>query len=343
MPPTVATATLEHRRQRRTGLRGRSSGLAAQSASSATLGAERGGPARPPAPTAGTAPLSWPAPSRRTARSGTPSSRSADDAVDTGHVGLAAPTYRRATVVVPEAGRLDMECPLAELLAQADSIRCRSGPRVTLPAAAALARAAGLSRTGVVDHGSGPRRRRCPSPRSARRHDPQPSGPGTDESLARASTRAAFAHHPEQGRISPPTSTSGWPSHGSTQHGFLLAERGRQVIGFHWTKQHGRPARRGVRDRRRSRRGRRGLGKALLLRRAALAARGRRYRVELYVESDHGRRSAYIAARASPSAAGTCCTRPAELGSTAASPGTDAPIPPARRGSRARASFTWSY
>jgi mycothiol synthase len=66
----------------------------------------------------------------------------------------------------------------------------------------------------------------------------RPFSPGTDEDAWLAVNARAFAHHPEQG---------GWTRQDLDQRiaadwfdpaGFLLAWRGAQLLGFHWTKEH---------------------------------------------------------------------------------------------------------
>jgi mycothiol synthase len=111
--------------------------------------------------------------------------------------------------------------------------------------------------------------------------------PGVDEDPWLAVNARAFAHHPEQGRITRTDLAERMAEPWFDPAGFFLAERAGRLIGFHWTKEHADglgevyvigvdPDAAGG-----------GVGKALLyagLRH--LRARGNRL-VELYVESDH--------------------------------------------------------
>ncbi len=192
-------------------------------------------------------------------------------------------------MVAPEARRRGYGgALLAELLAQAQhplQIWAQGDP----PAAAALARAAGLERGRALTIMTRPLDDDLPDL-------PLPPGvtirafrPGADEESWLAINARAFAHHPEQGRITRADLDERMAESWFDPTGFLLAERDNQVIGFHWTKQQaGRlgevyvigvdPDAAGG-----------GVGKALLY--AGLRyLRGRgNTEVELYVESDHER------------------------------------------------------
>lgn len=113
--------------------------------------------------------------------------------------------------------------------------------------------------------------------------------PGVDDGAWVALNARVFAHHPEQGAITAADLTDRMAEPWFDPTGFLLAVRDKQMLGFHWTKQH--PGRLGEvyvlgvdPDA-----GGRGLGSLLL---AAglrhLQDRGNTA-VQLYVEADHER------------------------------------------------------
>lgn len=62
--------------------------------------------------------------------------------------------------------------------------------------------------------------------------------PGRDDRAWLALNAAAFAHHPEQGRLTQDDLTARIAEAWFEAAGFLLAERAGELIGFHWTKVH---------------------------------------------------------------------------------------------------------
>jgi mycothiol synthase len=107
-----------------------------------------------------------------------------------------------------------------------------------LPAAAALAASAGLTRTRALWRMNRSLRVPLPAPRLAPGITVRTFVPGQDEPQWLALNGRAFADHPEQGRWTREDIDRREREPWFDPDGFFLAVRGGQLAGFHWTKIH---------------------------------------------------------------------------------------------------------
>jgi mycothiol synthase len=128
---------------------------------------------------------------------------------------------------------------LSALLDAASGHAVRVWAHGDLPAAAALARSAGLTRMRAL------LQLRMPLARVPAGRPAFPPGvtvrtfvPGQDEAAWLGVNQRAFAHHPEQGSWTPEDLRQREAEAWFDPDGFFLAERDGKLAGFHWTKVH---------------------------------------------------------------------------------------------------------
>ena len=107
-----------------------------------------------------------------------------------------------------------------------------------LPAAAELARAAGLSRVRALFQLSRPLPDPLPEPSLPAGVTVRTFQPGRDEESWLRLNALAFAHHPEQGAWTRIDLDRREQEDWFDPEGFFLAERAGRLVGFHWTKVH---------------------------------------------------------------------------------------------------------
>jgi len=128
---------------------------------------------------------------------------------------------------------------VAQLLSEVEDGRLRLWSHGGLPAAGALAASLGLSRVRELWQMRRSLYAPVPPPRWPAGVTVRTFRVGRDEQAWLALNARAFADHPEQGSwtMSDLTHRLGEPWFDA--EGFFLAERGGELVGFHWTKVHG--------------------------------------------------------------------------------------------------------
>ncbi|WP_051107908.1 mycothiol synthase [Actinomadura atramentaria] len=107
-----------------------------------------------------------------------------------------------------------------------------------LPAAAALAEAAGMERVRALFQMRRPAADAPPTPSLAEGVTVRTFQPGRDEEAWLGVNARAFAHHPEQGSWTAGDLADREAEDWFDPAGFFLAERDGDLVGFHWTKIH---------------------------------------------------------------------------------------------------------
>ena len=125
------------------------------------------------------------------------------------------------------------------IAAQASGRPVRLWAHGDLPAAAALAASAGLTRTRALWRMNRSLRLPLPGPRLPPGITVRTFVPGQDEPEWLAVNGRAFAGHPEQGRWTREDIDRREREPWFDPAGFFLAERDGRLAGFHWTKIHG--------------------------------------------------------------------------------------------------------
>jgi mycothiol synthase len=128
---------------------------------------------------------------------------------------------------------------VAELAARAGDAPLRVWAHGDLPAAAALARAAGFGRVRALWQMRRSLREPLREPSVPRGISLRTFRPGRDEDEWLGVNARAFAGHPEQGRWTRPDLDLRVQEPWFDPAGFFLAERDGRLVGFHWTKVHG--------------------------------------------------------------------------------------------------------
>lgn len=142
-------------------------------------------------------------------------------------------------VVDPPHRRRRIGTALVEAAAATDP-RVRVWAHGELPAAAALAEHLGYVRSRSLWRMrrplTGPDAAALPEPRLPSGVEVRTFAPGRDERAWLEVNARAFAHHPEQGRMTEADLLDRERSDWFAADGFFLAFRGDRLVGFHWTK-----------------------------------------------------------------------------------------------------------
>ena len=156
------------------------------------------------------------------------------------HLEWAEPGVASAELVVDPAHRRHGtgRALLAALAQRAGSGTLRVWAHGDLPAAAGLARAAGLSRVRALFQMSRSLRDPLPEPSLPAGVTLRTFRPGRDEDGWLRLNALAFAHHPEQGAWTRADLELREQEDWFDPAGFFLAERDGRLAGFHWTKVH---------------------------------------------------------------------------------------------------------
>ncbi len=175
--------------------------------------------------------------------------RRGQDLAGYAHLGFPDPAEGRSgeLVIHPAHRRRGLGLVLARaVLAEESTLPVRLWAHGDLPAAAALARAAGFHRARALWQMRRSLADAVPEPRLPPGVLLRTFVPGQDEEAWTALNARAFASHPEQGKWTRADLEHREAAPWFDPDGFFLAERDGHLAGFHWTKIHqphaGRPA-----------------------------------------------------------------------------------------------------
>jgi mycothiol synthase len=167
--------------------------------------------------------------------------RRGQDLAGYAHLGPADPAEGRSgeLVIHPAHRRRGLGLALAlATLAEESALPVRLWAHGDLPAAARLAATAGFRRTRALWRMRRSLRDAVDEPRLPPGVSLRAFVPGRDEAAWLALNARAFATHPEQGKWTRADLAHREAAPWFDPHGFLLADRGGHLAGFHWTKIH---------------------------------------------------------------------------------------------------------
>jgi len=167
--------------------------------------------------------------------------RRGNDLAGYAHLGPADPAEGRSgeLVIHPAYRRRGLGLALAQAtLAEESALPVRIWAHGDLPGAARLATVAGFRRTRVLWQMRRSLREDVAEPRLPTGVSLRSFVPGQDEDDWLAVNARAFAGHPEQGKWTRTDLAHREAAPWFDPDGFLLAERGGHLAGFHWTKIH---------------------------------------------------------------------------------------------------------